>query len=211
MHTSRLQKLLSILANLSIVWMELKAIPLSWSGVHEEMFLFYTELSNLFAMGGCLVTAVCQMGCLITGRELPLWVRTLKYVATSCLMMTFLTVVFVLAPICGPDGHYVLLLTSSMLYNHFLNPVVAFLSFVLLERSSPMPRQTVRRAMIPTLLYGSVALAANVAKLYKGPYPFLYVYDQPLWASCVWAVVILGGNYLIALMVWKLAGGRRPA
>ena len=47
MHTSRLQKTLSILANLAVVWMELKAIPLSWSGVHEQMFLFYTELSNL--------------------------------------------------------------------------------------------------------------------------------------------------------------------
>ena len=211
MHTSRLQKLLSVLANLAIVWMETRAIPLSWSGVHEQMFIFYTELSNLFAMGVCLVTAVCQLGAFVTGGEMPRPVRTLKYIVTSCLMMTFLTVVFVLAPMYGPDGHYVMLLTSSMLYNHFLNPVVAFLSFVLLERSTPLPRRTVRCAMIPTLLYGSVVLAANIAKVYKGPYPFLYVYDQPVWMSCVWAVVILGSNYLIALAVWKLAGGRRAA
>ena len=208
MHTSRLQKLLSVLANLAIVWMETKAIPLSWSGVHEQMFIFYTELSNLFAMAVCLVTAVCQLGAFVTGGEMPRPVRTLKYIVTSCLMMTFLTVVFVLAPMYGPDGHYVMLLTSSMLYNH---PVVAFLSFVLLERSTPLPRRTVRRAMIPTLLYGSVVLAANIAKVYKGPYPFLYVYEQPVWMSCVWAVVILGSNYLIALAVWKLAGGRRAA
>ena len=209
MHTSRLQKFLSILANASIVWMEIIASPISWSGVHEQMFLFYTELSNLFAMAVCLVTAVCQAGAFLTGGEMPRAVRTLKYIVTSCLMMTFLTVVFVLAPMYGPDGYYVMLLTSSMLYNHFLNPVVAFLSFVLLERSTPLPRRTVRLAMIPTLLYGSVMLAANIAKVYKGPYPFLYVYDQPVWMSCVWAVVILGSNYLIALAVWKLAGGRR--
>ena len=150
MHTSRLQKLLSVLANLAIVWMETKAIPLSWSGVHEQMFLFYTELSNLFAMAVCLVTAVCQLAAFVTGGEMPRPVRTLKYIVTSCLMMTFLTVVFVLAPMYGPDGHYVMLLTSSMLYNHFLNPVVAFLSFVLLERSTPLPRRTVGCAMIPT-------------------------------------------------------------
>lgn len=211
MHTSRLQKLLSVLANLAIVWMETKAIPLSWSGVHEQMFLFYTELSNLFAMAVCLVTAVCQLAAFVTGGEMPRPVRTLKYIVTSCLMMTFLTVVFVLAPMYGPDGHYVMLLTSSMLYNHFLNPVTAFVSFVLLERAPALPRRAVGCAMIPTLVYGGIMLAANVAKVYKGPYPFFYVYEQPLWVSGMWMVVILGGALLIAWAVWKLGGGRRAA
>ena len=111
----------------------------------------------------------------------------------------------------GPDGHYVMLLTSSMLYNHFLNPVAAFLSFVLLERAPALPRRAVGCAMIPTLVYGSIMLAANVAKVYKGPYPFLYVYEQPLWVSGMWVVVILGGAVLIAWAVWKLGGGRRAA
>ena len=208
MHTTRLQKFLSILANLAIVGMELRAIPLSWDGVHAQMFLFYTELSNLFAMGVCFVTALCQLRALLTGGEMPAWVRTLKYTVTCCLMLTFLTVVFVLAPMYGPDGHYVMLLTSSMLYNHFLNPVTALLSFVLLERAPALPRRAVGRVMIPTLVYGGIMLAANVAKVYKGPYPFLYVYEQPLWTSCMWVVVILGGALLIAWAVWKLGGGR---
>ena len=208
MHTTRLQKFLSILANLAIVGMELRAIPLSWDGVHAQMFLFYTELSNLFAMGVCFVTALCQLRALLTGGEMPAWVRTLKYTVTCCLMLTFLTVVFVLAPMYGPDGHYVMLLTSSMLYNHFLNPVTALLSFVLLERVPALPRRAVGRAMIPTLVYGGIMLVANVAKVYKGPYPFLYVYEQPLWTSCMWVVVILGGALLIAWAVWKLGGGR---
>ena len=208
MHTTRLQKFLSILANLAIVGMELRAIPLSWDGVHAQMFLFYTELSNLFAMGVCFVTALCQLRALLTGGEMPAWVRTLKYTVTCCLMLTFLTVVFVLAPMYGPDGHYVMLLTSSMLYNHFLNPVTALLSFVLLERAPALPRRAVGRAMIPTLVYGGIMLVANVAKVYKGPYPFLYVYEQPLWTSCMWVVVILGGALLITWAVWKLGGGR---
>ena len=208
MHTTRLQKFLSILANLAIVGMELRAIPLSWDGVHAQMFLFYTELSNLFAMGVCFVTALCQLRALLTGGEMPAWVRTLKYTVTCCLMLTFLTVVFVLAPMYGPDGHYVMLLTSSMLYNHFLNPVTALLSFVLLEWAPALPRRAVGRAMIPTLVYGGIMLVANVARVYKGPYPFLYVYEQPLWTSCMWVVVILGGALLIAWAVWKLGGGR---
>ena len=211
MRTSALQKAVSIAANLAIVWMELKAIPLSWSGVGMQMFLFYTELSNLFAMGVCLAVALCQIKALVNGGEMPLRVRQFKYTATCCLMLTFLTVVFVLAPMYGPDGHYVMLLTSSMLYNHFLNPVAAFLSFVLLERAPALPRRAVGCAMIPTLVYGGIMLAANVAKVYKGPYPFFYVYEQPLWASGMWVVVILGGAVLIAWAVWKLGGGRRAA
>ena len=211
MHTSRLQKALSILANLAVFGMETVAIPLSWSGVREQMFLFYTELSNLFAMAVCLAVALCQLRALCTGGEMPAWARTLKYVVTCCLMLTFLTVVFVLAPMYGPDGHYVMLLTSSMLYNHFLNPVLAFLSFTLLERAPALPRHTVQYALVPTLLYGSVVLAANIAKVYKGPYPFLYVYEQPVWVSALWMVTILGGNALIALAVWKLGGGRRAS
>ena len=120
--------------------METVAIPLSWSGVQEQMFSFYTELSNLFAMAVCLAVALCQLRALCTGGEMPAWARTLKYVVTCCLMLTFLTVVFVLAPMYAPDGHYVMLLTSSMLYNHFLNPVLAFLSFTLLERAPALPR-----------------------------------------------------------------------
>ena len=208
MHTTRLQKLLSIAANLAIVWMELKAIPLSWDGVHEQMFLFYTELSNLFAMGVCFVLALCQLRALVTGGEVPAAVHTLKYVAACCLMLTFLTVVFVLAPMYGPDGHYVMLLTSSMLYKHFLNPVTAFLSLTLWERAPALPRHAPLWAMVPTLLYGSVMLAANVAKVYKGPYPFLYVYEQPVWVSCLWVVLMLSGNALITMAVRRLAGGR---
>lgn len=208
MHTTRLQKFLSILANLAIVGMELRAIPLSWDGVHAQMFLFYTELSNLFAMGVCFVTALCQLRALLTGGEMPAWVRTLKYTVTCCLMLTFLTVVFVLAPMYGPDGHYVMLLTSSMLYNHFLNPVTAFLSLTLWERAPALPRHAPLWAMVPTLLYGSVMLAANVAKVYKGPYPFLYVYEQPVWVSCLWVVLMLSGNALITMAVRRLAGGR---
>ena len=78
MHTSRLQKALSILANLAVVWMELKAIPLSWSGVHEQMFLFYTELSNLFAMGVCLAAnALCWLVAAVTA------VSGVKYLADN--------------------------------------------------------------------------------------------------------------------------------
>lgn len=207
--TSAVSKLLSILCNAAIVRMELWAIPMSWDGVHEQMFTFYTENSNLFAMAVSALMVLCQIWALIFGREIPRWVKNLKYMATCCLALTLLTVVFVLAPMYGPSGHYIMLCTSSMLYNHLLNPVVACLSFVLFERQPALPKRAVFYPLIPTLLYGLPVLALNILKVMEGPYPFLKVYQQPLWASCAWAVAIIGGNLLIARALWALGGNKQ--
>ena len=69
--------------------------------------MFYTEDSNLFAAAVCTLVAAGQVICLFTGRALPCWLKRLKFVAASCLALTMLTVVFVLAPMYGPDGYYV--------------------------------------------------------------------------------------------------------
>ena len=111
--------LCSIFLNLCIVRWEPVAIRMTWEAVGRQTFTFYTENSNVFAFFVCLLVAVCQVICLFTGRQLPRWVKTLKYIATCCLTMTFLTVVFVLGPYCADQGGVVFLLTeSSMLYHH---------------------------------------------------------------------------------------------
>ena len=156
------RRLLSIVLNLFIVWAEPIALPMSWDWGKEQMFIFYTEDSNILSACICAMVAVGQLVCIFTGRELPRWLHTLKYIATCCLTMTFLTVVFVLGPYCADQGGVVFLLTeSSMLYHHLLNPLCAFVSFVLLEREPKLPARCIPLALVPTMLYGSVALWAN--------------------------------------------------
>ena len=41
----------------------------------------------------------------------------------------------------------------------------------------------------------------NIAKLYVGPYPFLHVYEQPVYMTVFWIFAIIGGNVLIARLV----------
>ena len=143
--------LCSIFLNLCIVRWEPVAIRMTWEAVGSQTFTFYTENSNVFAFFVCLLVAVCQVICLFTGRQLPRWVKTLKYIATCCLTMTFLTVVFVLGPYCADQGGVVFLLLteSSMLYHHLLNPLCAFVSFVLLEREPKLPARCVPLALVP--------------------------------------------------------------
>ena len=205
-----MRRLLSIALNLFIVWAEPIALPMSWDWGKEQMFIFYTEDSNILSACICAMVAVGQLVCIFTGRELPNWLHTLKYIATCCLTMTFLTVVFVLGPYCADQGGVVFLLTeSSMLYHHLLNPLCAFVSFVLLEREPKLPARCVPLALVPTMLYGSVALWANYQRLITGPYPFLLVYQQTTRQTVLWCAAILAMNLLYAWLVWRLGGNRR--
>ena len=204
------RRLLSIALNLFIVWAEPIALPMSWDWGKEQMFIFYTEDSNILSACICAMVAVGQLVCIFTGRELPHWLHTLKYIATCCLTMTFLTVVFVLGPYCADQGGVVFLLTeSSMLYHHLLNPLCSFVSFVLLEREPKLPARCVPLALVPAMLYGSVALWANYQRLITGPYPFLLVYQQTTRQTVLWCAAILAMNLLYAWLVWRLGGNCR--
>ena len=93
-----LRKLASAAMNFLIVYFETIAVPMSWAMGGTIMFTMYTELSNIFNGAVCLLVGLWQLGCIFTGRELPLWLKRLKFISTSCLAMTLLTVVIILAP-----------------------------------------------------------------------------------------------------------------
>ena len=203
------RRVLSIVLNLAVVLMEPAAIRMSWEAVGNQTFTFYTENSNVFSAVVCLLVVLAQLRGLVTGRPLPRWVKTLKFIAACCLTMTFLTVVLVLAPYYPEQGGVVFLLTeSSMLYHHLLNPLCVFVSFVFLERDPKLPARCIPLALVPTVLYGSVALWANIRRLIVGPYPFLMVYEQTPAQSVLWCAVILAMNLFCAWLVWRLGGNR---
>ena len=205
-----LRKLASAAMNFLIVYFETIAVPMSWAMGGTIMFTMYTELSNIFNGAVCLLVGLWQLGCTFTGRELPLWLKRLKFISTSCLAMTLLTVVIILAPMYEDgNGWYIMLCTSSMLYHHLLNPLAAIFSFVLLERSPRLPRSTVKWALLPTVLYGGIILWLNIQRVVDGPYPFMKVYDQSVQASVLWCIAILLMNYFYAWLLWKLNGGKK--
>lgn len=206
------RRILSILLNLAVVHWEPIAIRMSWEAVHEQTLTFYTENSNLFSAAVCLLVAVCQVWALVSGRELPRWVKRLKFLAACCLTMTFLTVVFVLAPYYPDEGGVWFLLTeSSMLYHHLLNPLCVFVSFVFLEREPRLRARNIPLALLPTALYGIIALWANYQRLWTGPYPFLLVYEQTTQQTVLWCAAILLLNLFCAGLVWWLGGNRKKS
>ena len=51
------RRLLSIALNLFIVWAEPIALPMSWDWGKEQMFIFYTEDSNILSACICAMTS----------------------------------------------------------------------------------------------------------------------------------------------------------
>ena len=153
-----LRKLASAAMNFLIVYFETIAVPMSWAMGGIIMFTMYTELSNIFNGAVCLLVGLWQLGCIFTGRELPLWLKRLKFISTSCLAMTLLTVVIILAPMYEDgNGWYIMLCTSSMLYHHLLNPLAAIFSFCpkFAELIHCMPAATI--GGVSLILYGMIS------------------------------------------------------
>ena len=49
---------------------------MSWDWGKEQMFIFYTEDSNILSACICAMVAVGQLVCIFTGKELPRWLHT---------------------------------------------------------------------------------------------------------------------------------------
>lgn len=188
----------SLIVNLTIVVMELIATPMIFGRMGAGALQYYTVDSNLFALLACALIAAMTAVSLFTGRDVPLWAKQIKYMATCCLTVTIVVVLLVLAPMGSMGSYHSLMLTGEMLYHHFLCPVLAILSFVLLEGKPILAMKHTRLAMIPTFAYAAVAIALNIVGVISGPYPFLRVMEQPVYMSVVWIVVILGGAFALA-------------
>ena len=65
------RRLLSIALNLFVLCAEPIALPLSWEMGHAQIFTYYTEDSNIFAVCVCALVAAAQLVCIFTGKELP--------------------------------------------------------------------------------------------------------------------------------------------
>lgn len=152
--------------------------------------IYYTVDSNILNLISCI--------CFVFFSEKQ-WAKNLRYVATCCLTLTFLIVVFVLCPM---EHSMKLLYQGEQLYHHLLCPILSFVSFCFIEKPKDIK---VSYALLPTLIYAVIMIFGNIINVVEGPYPFLMVHNQPIWASCLWTVVILGICLGIAKVVKRIS------
>lgn len=162
------------------------------------MLTFYTECTNLFTMIASSIFCIAAVRSLLTGRTIPLWVRTLRFLSVTMLAIVLAVVVLVLAPLLGGRGGLLtLLFGGTMFFHHLFCPILAMLSYFILEDGAGAGRWLISLSLLPTVIYAAVLYLLNATSMVVGPYPFFMVNDLPLWLVAVAG----GGLFLGALGV----------
>lgn len=187
---------LFLLVNIVIAILETIGLSMAIANRKGETFQYYTQLSNLFLFIASIVNIVFTLR-LMKGKikKLPHAVNVMSYAAISTTTVTLIVVLFVLSWMVG--DLWWILTSGAMLYTHTLCPILAILMLRFLSPND-FRKSDAWYALAPTIAYAIVAMSMNIAHLWVGPYPFLLVYNQPIWASIAWSIGILGGAYLIA-------------
>lgn len=207
-----LKPLLALFFNIAIIIMELVGLIRCISEVgFKNIFIFYTEDSNIFLLITSIIITIYLLIYLIKDIKLPKVLKIIRFSSVCTVLETFLVVVTVLGfttqtDSYGHSGHYQMLFMGSMLFHHFLCPVISAISFLLLE-GIDNDKFTIKDslfAFIPTVVYGSIIITLNILKVIVGPYPFLHVYEQTVLMSIIWSVAILGLAFTITIVVGYL-------
>ena len=189
----------AFIINILIIILELFAFLVCYKESGFACFKYYTQDSNLFLMFTSLLYVISLLIC---DKKIPHFVSLLKYAATTSVVITFLTVVTILAPVMG--GYKAMLLDGTMLIHHLICPIFGFVTFVFFEKHNLNGLKDALISMIFTCLYGVVAVTLNILKIMDRTYPFLKVYDQTILISIFWLILMMGSSYLITVLIGNL-------
>ena len=192
----------AVAINFAIFVLEVVGIFLSAFAYGWGLFVYYTQLSNIFAL---LVSAsfVTYGICVIVSKSyiIPLWLKLLRFMVTCCLAVTMIVVFVVLIPMIGEGGFRLMVLVNATPYHHLICPLLSIISFIFFELKPELNLKHTVLALVPTIIYGLVMFLLNLLRVVEGPYPFLLVYNQPWFMTIVWAIAIFGLAYTIG---WAL-------
>ena len=166
MKNIRKNNIASLIINLTIVFFTVESVwhnfrpdiirdPewLGFEGIHS--LRFFTVLSNIFIAIAAFLMIFYNIKNLINDSyEYPKWLISLKYIATSAIAVTFVTVALLLAPSYAIVGKgYFTLFLGNHIYTHFLTPVLAIITLVFFENSHKIEFKEALFGVVPVFLY----------------------------------------------------------
>ncbi len=178
-----------IILNLIIILLELNSLSFDYG---LTSLFYYTELSNLLALITSIILVITSFK-----KKLPNYVKVLRYISTVNLTITFLVVLFVLAP---KGNFYNMFILGNMFEHHLLCPLLSLFLFMFLE-DYKLKLNNIKYPVIITTIYGFILILLNIFKVIDGPYPFLRVYNQTLLVSITYFVVMTLGCLFISYLI----------
>ena len=175
-------------------------IPLTQSG--PEKFIYYTIESNLLALAASAFYVLSAVRTIHQKQKsISKLAAGFRFMAAVCLMVTFLVVSVGLLLNMSEEGFYEVMIEGSSLYVHLVCPLLSLVSFLFFENGNELYFFHCALAAFPTFLYGIVSMTMNILRIWYGPYVFLHVYEQPLYMSILWIIIIDGGALLLSCIM----------
>lgn len=181
------KKKLALIINIAILILELFAFGRSIFTEHAIAVEYYTNDSNIFALISSLLFIVFYN----KERE---FVKDIRFIATSCLTLTFLVVIFILCPMYN-FNYKLLMFTDNFLILHTIVPILCIFSYITLEDRSNKNYL----CLVFTIIYSIILVSLNILNIVEGPYPFLMVHNQNIFITLLWGTIIIGGSYAIGI------------
>lgn len=161
-----------------------------------KCFMFFTIDSNILAALSSLFMVALSMKSIKKEKiRIPKWISLLKFIGTTAVTVTFLTVIFFLGPTMG----YALMFEGSSLFLHLINPLLCIVSYTCFEKTEKMPTKYSLLGVLPTAVYGAVYVAMVVL---TKKWPDFYGFNT----GGFWYIslpVMLLATYLFAICLWK--------
>ena len=183
------KKKLALIISILIVILEIVAFGRSILVTRDFSLAYYTNDSNILA----LISSLLFIAFYHKDSEL---VKDIRFVATACLTVTILVVIFVLCPMYN-FNYKLFMFTDNFLIFHTIVPILSIFSYVALEDRSKKNYL----CFFFTLIYSIILLGLNVLCLIEGPYPFLMVRNQSPLMTLLWGVILVGGSYGIGILL----------
>lgn len=156
-----LSSLLVIFVFVSIVMNLLSTPTEEVREVGIKTFRMFTVLSNMFvAFTAAMSIPFAVDGIRQKNYHLPRWIVNLTFSSVTCITLTFLITVFLLAP---RSGFELMMVRGSFLFMHTLVPIISIVSFLFINTYHNVKFKTTFYALIPVVLYAVTYLISVIA------------------------------------------------
>jgi hypothetical protein len=191
---------------LNIILFVAEVIGLTWSMVEQNHFLdfkFYTNLSNVLAMFASLLYIIYYFKKNALLNNVMLY---LKMISTIGLLITFLTVIFVLGPNGasknGLKGYLDYLFPHGLLFLHVLCPIIGVISFTKFESNKKLDNKWFYiLACLYTFVYGILVITFVYYKQISAPYFFLDSVKMGYLKTFLFGLIFVGFSGFLAYLL----------
>lgn len=188
----------AIFFNLLFIILELIGFFIVLNDGNFIEFKYYTEDSNLLA----LIVSIIYLVHLIFKIKITRFLSLVRLTSVISLMITFLTVIFILMPSYNFDFNY--MYWNSNLFFHLICPLLYFYIYFKIDRKFKAKFYEILYTLIPTFIYAIVLVTLNIINKIDGPYPFLRVHNQEIFTSISYFLFSIIAGYTIGTCINKI-------